>query len=206
METRVISEDFSQNPRQCVERVEEQTRDLDISVLVNNVGILYVKRFCNMTMEEIEAILSVNISTISLMTRAFLPRLQARKLRSAIINLSSISGKQPFPNVTAYGATKAFDYNFSLCLADEVKDKIDVLVVTPGAVATEMGSQLETSKINFLKCTTQSCVAGSLRKLGRELHAWGSINHFFSGFLGDYLPNYMLIPMNALLMKIATDY
>jgi short-subunit dehydrogenase len=53
-----------------------------------------------------------------------------------MIQLSSVVGRQPMPYASVYAGTKAFDNNFSLSFAPEVKDKIDVLVVNPGLVET----------------------------------------------------------------------
>jgi len=78
------------------------------------------------------------------MSQYFIPKFLERysKLgkRSAIINISSINALNAGSNTSVYGATKAFNRNFSHSMANEYKDEIDVLTVLPKSVITSMNS------------------------------------------------------------------
>jgi short-subunit dehydrogenase len=58
------------------------------------------------------------------MTKRLLPKLLNRfdkKNRSAIINISSITGEYPQPYAAVYSGSKAFNDYFSICLSEEFK-------------------------------------------------------------------------------------
>ena len=71
------------------------------------------------------------------MTRKVLPKMLLREKRSAIINLSSITGLHPCGNISIYAASKAFTHSLSNCIDIECKGtKIDNLCLLPGGVTT----------------------------------------------------------------------
>mmetsp|Transcript_37049 Transcript_37049/g.27382 ORF Transcript_37049/g.27382 Transcript_37049/m.27382 type:complete len:87 (-) Transcript_37049:236-496(-) len=77
-----------------------------------------------------------------IMTRLFLPYFQKRSKegrRSLIINVSSQGSFFPLPGETVYGGTKRGFSHFTHSIQNENDDKnIDILLVTPGFVATKM--------------------------------------------------------------------
>jgi short-subunit dehydrogenase len=77
----------------------------DIDVLVNNAGIEIAVALHDQTPEEIEAQFAVNLVAPTLLTRAVLPGMIARK-RGAVVMVSSMSGKSPTPYNSVYAATK----------------------------------------------------------------------------------------------------
>lgn len=73
---------------------------------------------------------------------------------SGIIQISSSAGFCPQPFLSVYSATKAFVLNYSLAIAQELKEKgIKVSVVCPGPVQTEFFDVLEqnSNSINIYK-------------------------------------------------------
>ena len=76
-----------------------------IDILVNNVGITGPTKDCwNVTLEEWNRTLSVNINGTFLCTKAVLPEMIERK-SGRIINMSSITGKNPLPHRTPYATS-----------------------------------------------------------------------------------------------------
>jgi short-subunit dehydrogenase len=67
-------------------------KDLDVSVLVNNVGIPTISLF-NMNPSEVNRYLSANARCMSLFSQIFIKKFKLRKNKSAIINLSSLMSK-----------------------------------------------------------------------------------------------------------------
>ncbi len=61
-----------------------------------------------------------------------------KNVKSAIINISSITGVFPFRFTNLYSGTKAFNDVFSRAIEMEYFDKIDILSMTPGGVYTNM--------------------------------------------------------------------
>jgi short-subunit dehydrogenase len=95
--------------------------------------------------------------------------------------MSSIASEVPYGSGLVYGATKAFNRSFSMSIAAEVpKDKVDVLCVKPGPVATPMTSTMDMSKF-FWGITPKECVAGIARAFGRRTETYGHWKHEFIG-------------------------
>lgn len=150
-----------------------EERNLDVSVLINNAGLYHVSSFKNMTTGQIQSIISINLVAVTTLTKRLLPRLKSRNNRSAIINMSSHAGSAGLPYSSIYSATKAYVTIFSRTLNEEVKDKIDVLCVTPLYVSTNMTKM----PVGGIVVSPEDCVKGALLSLGREVTTFGSKKH-----------------------------
>ena len=94
--------------------VADATADLDVSVLINNVGMMREGMSVHeQDQNEIMAMINVNVITQTMLTKKFADRLYNRKKRSAIIDLSSMAGHGPTPKVNMYASTKKYNFNFS---------------------------------------------------------------------------------------------
>jgi 17beta-estradiol 17-dehydrogenase / very-long-chain 3-oxoacyl-CoA reductase len=132
-----IQADFSRScEKDYLAPIVAQTEDLDISILINNVGIDCIELFYEMSEDFIHRMLSINVYTCTMLTRMLLPRLAERK-RSAVITLGSLAGQMPMSYFNVYNATKAFTQMFSLTLAKE-HSNIDFLSIRPSEVSTGM--------------------------------------------------------------------
>jgi len=122
--------------------------------LINVAGIVH--RFVplsELSLEEIERVVSVNFWGTVYMVKAFLPELLGRPSAS-LVNVSSMGGLVPSPGQGAYGASKAAVKLFTETLSAELRGtKIDVTVVFPGGVGTDIlgnsGVTLDTSKLTL---------------------------------------------------------
>jgi short-subunit dehydrogenase len=69
---------------------------LDISVLVNNVGVDVLDHFHNLSEQTIIDLIKINCLAVSVLNRIFIPVFQKRfskkSLKSAIINVASVAG------------------------------------------------------------------------------------------------------------------
>lgn len=111
-----------------------------IDVLVNNAGVGFFKNLEKMSLEEWNTILETNVTGVFLCCRAAVPRMRARG-GGYIINLSSLAGKNAFPQATAYNASKFALNGMSEALMQEVRhDGIRVSYVMPGSVNTYFNS------------------------------------------------------------------
>jgi NAD(P)-dependent dehydrogenase (short-subunit alcohol dehydrogenase family) len=109
-----------------------------VDILVNNVGVSGPTKECmDITREEWDKTMTVNLGSMFLCTKAVLPEMVRRK-RGRIINLSSISGKNPQPYRTPYATSKMGVIGFTRSLAAEVgRHNITVNAICPGFPGNE---------------------------------------------------------------------
>ena len=111
-----------------------------IDVLVNNAGVGVFAPVSEMSLDQWHSVIDTNLTGVFHCCRAALPHLRARG-GGWIINVSSLAGKNAFPEAAAYCASKAGLNAFSEALMQEVRhDGIRVAYVMPGSVATDFGS------------------------------------------------------------------
>lgn len=128
--------DYAQAEKAIAQIVEEQGR---IDVLVNNAGYAIYGAVEDTSMEDVQRQFDVNFFGVVKLTQLVLPHMRAQQ-SGKIINVSSMGGKMYTPLGSFYHATKHALEGWSDCLRLELKDKgIDVVVVEPGAIATEFG-------------------------------------------------------------------
>jgi len=121
--------------QEASEKVFEKYGRVDI--LVNNAGIYPFKPFVEMTEENWDKVMNVNVKSIFNFTKAVLPKMIERKY-GKIVNLSSVAGEElGYVNLVHYSASKAAIFGFTRSLALEVaKSGITVNSICPGAIAT----------------------------------------------------------------------
>ncbi|MCL1824016.1 MAG: SDR family NAD(P)-dependent oxidoreductase [Oscillospiraceae bacterium] len=109
-------------------------------LLINNAGISQIKLFTDITAEEWEDMLAVNLTGAFNFTQAVLPEMLRRK-SGTIINISSIWGEIGASCEVHYSAAKAGLIGFTKALAKEVEPSgIKVHYIAPGAVESPMNS------------------------------------------------------------------
>jgi NAD(P)-dependent dehydrogenase (short-subunit alcohol dehydrogenase family) len=110
-----------------------------LNVLVNNAGILLRKAIEEMTVEEWDRLMAINLKGVFLGTKHAIPAMR-RAGGGSIINISSTAGLVGSPGETsAYIASKGGVRLFTKATAiQHAKDKIRCNSVHPGPVATEM--------------------------------------------------------------------
>ena len=89
--------------RRLIEVVERRLGPVD--VLVNNAGGDLQRQFHNLTEDELQATLELNLSSVVLLTRLVLPGMLVRG-RGHVVNVSSMAGRLSFPYSEAYAAAK----------------------------------------------------------------------------------------------------
>jgi 3-oxoacyl-[acyl-carrier protein] reductase len=105
-------------------------------VLVNNAGIGRFKPLSELSLEEWDETMGVNVRSLFLVTRAFLPDMKAAGV-GTIVNIASLAGKNGVEGGTAYCASKHAVLGFSKSLMLEVrKAGLRVVAICPGSVDT----------------------------------------------------------------------
>jgi NAD(P)-dependent dehydrogenase (short-subunit alcohol dehydrogenase family) len=107
-----------------------------LDLVVHAAGVLDGTYARKQTFEQWRNQLSANLDSCFVVTSAALPKMQAG---SRFVFISSSAAHEPMPGRTAYSASKAGMNAFARALALEVdRDGINVHIVTPGPVETEM--------------------------------------------------------------------
>ncbi|CAN5830521.1 SDR family oxidoreductase [soil metagenome] len=122
----------------AVEELESRVRQLDlqVDVLVNSAGFGARGAFAELPVERQISMLQVNITALTHLSRLFLPGMIERD-RGGIINLSSLAGFLPGPNMAIYYASKAYVLAFSEALQEEVRGTgVTVCCIAPGPTET----------------------------------------------------------------------
>ena len=110
---------------------------IPVNLLVNNAGLGDLGPFDTAEWGRLEAMLSVNVTALTHLTHLLLPMLVASG-PSALLNVSSIAGFFPLPEMAVYAATKAYVTSLSEALRMELAPHgIVVTALCPGPVPTE---------------------------------------------------------------------
>jgi 3-oxoacyl-[acyl-carrier protein] reductase len=121
--------------------IEEQLGSIDI--LVNNAGISITRGLGDITEEDFDRTIAVNLKSAFLCTQAVLPHMRAQRW-GRIINISSIGARiGARSSSVAYGAAKAGMEGLARAYALRVApESVTVNTIAPGLIDTEMGKPL----------------------------------------------------------------
>lgn len=107
-----------------------------VDVLINNAGKFTGASFAETTVQAFDEMISANLRSAFLVTRAFVSEMVRRK-SGDIFFMSSIAGRQAYPNGTGYSAAKFGVAGLAQVLRAEMKAKgVRVCCVYPGAAWT----------------------------------------------------------------------
>ncbi len=113
-----------------------------IEILINNAGIIRDRSILNMSRQEWDQVMHVNIDSLFITAKAVLPHMKAANY-GRIISASSINAYHGAFGQTNYSASKAAIVGFTHSLCREVgKYNITVNAVAPGFVKSEMSDSM----------------------------------------------------------------
>ena len=122
----------------AAQRVQDELGGAD--VLVNNAGVMLLGPFISDQRAEQRQQVEVNLLGAMTATEVFLDQL--RDGGGDLVNVSSVAGRVAGPGSAAYNATKWGLNGWSEALRQELQPDIRVIVVEPGAVATELAGHI----------------------------------------------------------------
>ena len=190
---RIVEVDFAkEDSASYIPRIEESIKDLDIGVLVNNVGMSYEhpQEYLDLESTYVDTLINVNIVSLNVMTRIVLPQMVERK-KGAVINLSSLSAAFPTPLLSVYAASKSYVDLFTQGLAKEYASKgITVQCILPGHVVSNM-SKIKRPSLNVP--TPEIFVSSALSRLGIDGRSCGYWAHDVMNFFIELLPRSLLV-------------
>ncbi len=120
------------------QRVQDELGGAD--VLVNNAGVMLLGPFVSDQRAEQRQQVEVNLLGAMTATEVFLDQL--RDGGGDLVNVSTVAGRFAWPGGAAYHATKWGLNGWSEALRQELQPDIRVIVVEPGAVATELAGHI----------------------------------------------------------------
>ena len=139
-----------------------------IDVLWNNAGYGLYGAVENISIEDAKKQFDVNLFGLANLTQKVLPYMRKAK-SGTIINTSSMGGKMYTPLGAWYHATKHALEGFSDCLRLETKQfNINIVVLEPGAIATEFGNVMYQPMIDNSKNTPYENMATSMAKATKD--------------------------------------
>jgi short-subunit dehydrogenase len=110
---------------------------LDIHVLINNAGFGKFGDATSMSPEQIESMLTLNVTTLTALSKLFGTRMKERG-RGYILNVSSTAAFQSIPYLSAYSASKTYVQFFTNALREELKPYgVSVSCLYPGPTDTK---------------------------------------------------------------------
>lgn len=132
-----------------------------IGCLINNAGVSSFSLFTDLTLEDWNRFISVNLTGAFLYSKAVIPGMVHRKSGS-IINISSMWGIVGSSCEVHYSTTKAALIGMTKALAKELGPSgIRVNAIAPGVIATDMNRALGEEDIAVLKDETPLMKIGS---------------------------------------------
>lgn len=163
-EVRVVDVDLATG--EGLARVEAETRDLDVGLLVASAGFGTSGAFLDNAREAELSMIDVNCRAVAALTHAFGHRLVKRG-RGGLVLLSSLVAFQGVRHAANYAATKAWVQAFAEGLALELGPLgVDVLACAPGPVRSGFGAR---ANMQMSMAATPDVVANAtLAALGRS--------------------------------------
>ena len=147
----VIGKDLS-NPGSANEIFDEVHKSgIEIDYLINNAGFGDFGFFYKCNWEKQEQMINLNITTLTQLTRLFLPEMISNG-KGKIMNVASTAAFQPGPLMSVYYATKAYVLSFSEAIANELKcTGVTVTALCPGPAKSGFQKAANIENSRFLQ-------------------------------------------------------
>lgn len=158
-----------------------------IDLLINNAGIGTSGAFGAIPLEREVALVQLNVVAVVELAHAAVNAMQARG-SGGVINVSSLSGLQPYPHGANYGASKAYVNSLSKALSTELSGHgVKVLALCPGFTRTSFQSSAGISRTpipDWLWLTPEQVAREGLSALrsGRSVRVVGAAFRVWAGF------------------------
>ena len=123
----------------------------ECDVLINNAGFATNGRSDEIAEDRIHEEVTLDVLTVTELTRAYLPGMRARGA-GRILNVASTAGFLPGPFMAVYYAAKAYVISFSQAVAEESRGTgVTVTCLCPGATATGFATRARASDTLLFK-------------------------------------------------------
>ena len=175
-------------------------------LIVNNAGIGLGGPFVEQSAEDLDRLITLNITALTRLTRHFAQSFRRRGAGS-IVNVTSLGAYVPGPNQAAYYASKAYALSLSEALASELSGSgVHVMAVAPGPVATRIHATMRAERAPYrllLPAMSPEAVANATYlgwRLGRRVVVPG-LHYQALALALRVLPHRLTVPLIGLLLK-----
>ncbi|KAJ5113830.1 Short-chain dehydrogenase/reductase SDR [Penicillium angulare] len=203
VQTKTLAMDFSQNADEDYAALNELTSDLDVSILINNVGQSHSipVPFAQTPASEMSNIITINCTGTLRVTQLFVPGMIQRR-RGLILTMGSFGGLLPTPLLATYSGSKAFLQQWSTSLGSELAPHgIEVELVHAYLITSAM-SKIRRASASIP--TPRAFVRAVLSKIGRSggstAYAYSSSPYWSHGIMAWFLTSVMT-PMNKIVIS-----
>ena len=139
-----------------------------VDVLINNAGKFFGASFLETKLVDFDAQIAANLRSVFIVSQAFVPGMVKRG-RGDVFNMSSIAGRQAYPNGTAYCAAKYGVTGLSAVMRAELKDKgVRVCCIHPGATWTPSWSKSGVKRKRIMPAEDVARAILEVYRLGRN--------------------------------------
>lgn len=190
VQTKTLAMDFALNQDSDYAKLKALVGELDVAVLVNNVGKSHDMPvpFALTSEEEMTDIININCMGTLRVTQLVVPGMMQRK-RGLILTMGSFGGLLPTPLLATYSGSKAFLQQWSTSLGSELASHgITVELVQAYLITSAMSKVRRTSA---LIPNPRSFVKATLSKIGRSggspTYAYSSSPYWSHGIMAWFL-------------------
>lgn len=120
----------------CIRKIEKIAGNLPIKALVNNSATQALAATEDITREDWERSLAVNLTAPMLLSQSLLPQLRAHK--GVILNIGSVHAQATKQEFVTYATTKAALHGLTRAMAVDLGPDVRVICLAPAAIATSM--------------------------------------------------------------------
>jgi 17beta-estradiol 17-dehydrogenase / very-long-chain 3-oxoacyl-CoA reductase len=190
VKTKTLAMDFARNEDSDYENLKALVDELDVAILVNNVGKSHdiPTPFALTPEDEMTDIITINCLGTLRATQLIVPGMMQRN-RGLILTMGSFGGLLPTPLLATYSGSKAFLQQWSTALGSELEQHgITVELVQAYLITSSM------SKIRRASATIpdpRSFVKSVLSKIGRNggspSYAYSSSPYWSHGLMAYFL-------------------
>ena len=154
-----------------------------VDILVNNAGIETKADFWDVTEDDYDKVMDINLKGAFFAAQAVVRQLRESKRHGKIINMSSVHEDLPFPGFASYCMSKGGMRMMTRDLAVELGPLgITVNAIAPGAIETPINTKLMNSP-ELLKALTEKIPLG---RLGQTSDVAGLVS-FLASSAADYI-------------------
>lgn len=169
----------------CIDAVIRATSDIDVYIIFNNAGYVYLESFDKASMAKQLANIEVLVLSSVRITDHFYKRMVAAKHAGCIVFTSSQASFFPSPLSTVYSGSKAFIASYAQAMAVEAGPLgIDIMSLQPGYMRTRFTKDLPNlklwDKLNAIGQYPEEVADNMFRAIGRltlldsGAFSWGS--------------------------------
>ncbi|DAZ92803.1 TPA: hypothetical protein N0F65_010468 [Lagenidium giganteum] len=182
-------------------------KDLTIDILINNAGASMTGNFHELSADQVDQLLKLNVMATVKLTHAIVPQLVARR-RGQILNMGSLASAAPNPFAALYGSSKAFVVNFTQAINYELRSTgVTATCFCPGPVETNFHKTAACDSALYIKVPgvtmhPKDCAQAALTAMFNavEIEYDSTITRFLAMMLRSVVPTRFVLMLAAVSM------